>query len=105
MGQMQRSGAADQYGLARVNRERRWTVIVDLVLVVATLGWLAVLLGGAGGSGLRWGVSVVLVAMVAHRVLLLAERLRRRRRTRSVVIEDDPTAVSAAMVSPGATAA
>ena len=85
MGQMQRSVAADQYGLARVNRERRWTAIVDGVLVVATLGWLAVLRIGTGGAAVRWGVSLVLVAMIVHRVLLLAERLRRRHRTQPAV--------------------
>lgn len=112
MGQMQRSVAADQYGLARVNRERRWTVIVDLVLVVATLGWLTVLRVGTGGSGLRWGVSLVLLAMIVHRVLLLAERLRRRHRTRPAgsladmaMTEADPTVVVPGVVDPGATAA
>ncbi len=109
MGQMQRSVAADQFGLARVNRERRWTAIVDGVLVVATLGWLAVLRVGTGGSSLRWGVSLLVLAMIVHRVLLLAERLRRRHRARSAsalpVVVEAETAVVAAVVPPGATAA
>lgn len=104
MGQTQRSGAADQYGLARVNRERRWTAIVDGVLVVAAVAWLAVLRVGTGGAGLRWGVSLVLLAMIVHRVLLLAERLRRRRRAQPVLAEAEP-AVVAAVVPPGAHAA
>lgn len=112
MRQMQRSAAADQYGLARVDRERRWTVIVDLVLVVATLGWLTVLRVGPGGSGLRWGVSLVLLAMIVHRVLLLAERLRRRHLAQpagspagAALAEVDPTVVVPGVVNPGATAA
>lgn len=104
MGQMQRSAAADQYGLARVDRERRWTVIVDLVLLVATLGWLAVLRTGTGGSGVRWGVSLVLLAMIVHRVLLLTERLRRRHRAQPALAEAEATVV-ATVVPPGATAA
>ena len=106
MGQMQRSVAADQYGLARVNRERRWTAIVDGVLLVATLGWLAVLRVGLGGAGVRWGVSMLLVAMIVHRVLLLVERLRRRHRARPVLAEAEAQQTgAAAVVPPGATAA
>lgn len=71
---------AERYGLARGNRERRWTVIVDVTLVAAAVAWVVVLRSGSAAPGLRWAVSLVLVAMVAHRVLLVSDRRRRRRR-------------------------
>ena len=80
MGHDDTSSVADRYGLARGNRERRWTAIVDVTLVLAAVAWVAVLRAGSAAPGLRWAVSLVLVAMVAHRVLLVSDRRRRRRR-------------------------
>ncbi|MCW2868135.1 MAG: hypothetical protein JWR20_2323 [Marmoricola sp.] len=78
MGHDETSSVADRYGLARGNRERRWTAIVDVTLVLAALAWVVVLRAGSAAPGLRWAVSLVLVAMVTHRVLLVADRRRRR---------------------------
>jgi membrane protein YdbS with pleckstrin-like domain len=72
---------ADVYGLARVDRERRWTAIVDGALLLVIALWVGVLALSEGMSAAHWVVSVVLVAMVAHRVMILVERLRRRSRT------------------------
>ena len=80
MGHDERHSVADRYGLARGNRERRWTVIVDVVLVAAAVAWVVVLRSGSAAPGLRWAVSLVLVAMIAHRVLLVSDRRRRLRR-------------------------
>ena len=78
MGHDDRASVADRYGLARGNRERRWTVIVDVTLALAAVAWVVVLRSGSAAPGLRWAVSLVLVAMIAHRVLLVADRRRRR---------------------------
>ncbi|WP_460818561.1 hypothetical protein [Nocardioides korecus] len=80
MGHHEGHAVAERYGLARGNRERRWTVIVDVTLVAAAVAWVVVLRSGSAAPGLRWAVSLVLVAMVAHRVLLVSDRRRRRRR-------------------------
>lgn len=76
-----RDGVADVYGLARVDRERRWTVVLDVALLLVAVLWVGVLVLAEQVSAAHWVVSVVLVAMGAHRVLILAERLRRRPRT------------------------
>ena len=68
-----------RYGLATRDRERRWTTIVDVVLAVAVLTWLAVLLVDGPGSSVTLGVGALLGAMTLHRLLLLAERRRTRR--------------------------
>ncbi|ROR92421.1 hypothetical protein [Nocardioides aurantiacus] len=72
-----------RYGLASRDRERRWTVIVDVVLVTAVLGWFALLAVGGLHATVTVVAGVVLTAMVVHRVLILLERHRSSRGPRS----------------------
>ena len=80
MGQQHRLAAADLHGLARVQREKRWTTIMDLVLISTALLWVASLsLDDLLPVHARWVLPVVMVAMVVHRVLVGVERRRRER--------------------------
>ena len=77
-----RQAVATRLGLAHGRRERRWTTIVDGVLVVAVLAWLATSLTayGQGHPTTRWVLSLLLLAFAVHRVVLLVERRRSRGR-------------------------
>lgn len=77
-----RQAVATRLGLAHGRRERRWTTIVDGVLVVAVVAWLATALTAYGQDhpATRWALSLLLLAFAVHRVVLLAERLRSRGR-------------------------
>jgi len=102
MGHDERPSVADRYGLARGNRERRWTAIVDVTLALAAVSWLLVLRSGTAAPGLRWAVSLVLVAMVAHRVLLVSDRRRRRRSAPALTAALESLVAPAVAVEPAA---
>lgn len=68
-----------RYGLASRDRERRWTAIVDGVLVLAVLGWVALLSTGGLHATATAVTGALLLVMVVHRLLLLVERRRGRR--------------------------
>ncbi|MCW2819168.1 MAG: hypothetical protein JWR42_1955 [Marmoricola sp.] len=108
MGHDERPSVADRYGLARGNRERRWTLIVDVTLAVAAVSWLLVLRSGTAAPGLRWAVSLVLLAMVAHRLLLVSDRRRRRRASPALIAALEtlvaPAADPVAAADPGSPA-
>ncbi len=79
MGRNDIPSVTDRYGLARVDRERRWTWIVDGVLLVVVGAWVLAQRDPSLAGGTRVAVSLALAAALVHRGLLLVERRRRRR--------------------------
>ena len=79
MGRNDIPSVTDRYGLARVDRERRWTWIVDGVLLVVVGAWVLAQRDPSLAGGTRVAVSLALAAVLVHRGLLLVERRRRRR--------------------------
>jgi uncharacterized membrane-anchored protein len=87
MAQSDRTGAANLHGLARVQRERRWLVIMDSVLVLSLALWVASLtLTDRVPASLGWVMPVVTCVVGAHRVLVSVERHRRDRAGAEVVV-------------------
>ncbi len=84
MGQPNRLGAANLHGLARVQREKRWTTILDGVLAVSVVIWIGSLVTAALPARAHWVLALVVGAMVLHRALVAVER-RYRGHTPSAV--------------------
>ena len=94
MAQNDRMGAANLHGLARVQRERRWTSIMDAVIAVSVLVWIAGLAGfGPSPTGARWVLPAVIGVMIVHRVLVAFEGKRRQRP--DLAVRRQPTAAEA----------
>jgi hypothetical protein len=79
MAESDRTGAANLHGLARVQRERRWLTIMDSVLALSIVSWIAGLTLGLIPPALGWVMPVVICVVGVHRVLVTMERHRRER--------------------------
>jgi flavin reductase (DIM6/NTAB) family NADH-FMN oxidoreductase RutF len=74
MGHKHRYGTVDRFAVVRAERERPWSLVVDLLLLAGVLAWIALRVVDAYDQELFVIYSALLLGAIVHRIFTLMDR-------------------------------